>query len=122
MKVKFSRCNSNSLTNVPQVDGQLIYVKDTHEVYIDVGNDRNNITDFISKTNTTVFTPTGDYQPTTKKYVDDTIADALQAENTSFDPTGTGMESTNVEDAIIELNDKIGDLGNVLDDLNGEVI
>jgi len=71
MKVKFSRCNSNNLTNVPQVDGQLIYVKDTNEVYMDVGETRNNITDFISKTNTTAFTPTQDYHPATKKYVDD---------------------------------------------------
>ena len=47
MKVKFSRCNSNSLTNVPQVDGQLIYVKDTNEVYMDVGNNRNKISDVI---------------------------------------------------------------------------
>lgn len=47
MKVKFSRCNSNSLTNVPQVDGQLIYVKDTSEVYMDVGNSRNKLSDVI---------------------------------------------------------------------------
>lgn len=47
MKVKFSRCNSNSLANVPQVDGQLIYVKDTSEVYMDVGNNRNKLSDVI---------------------------------------------------------------------------
>ena len=28
MKVKFSRCTSSNLANVPQVDGQLIYIKD----------------------------------------------------------------------------------------------
>ena len=49
MKVKFSRCNSNNLTNVPIVDGQLIYVKDTKKVYMDVGNERNDISDFYNK-------------------------------------------------------------------------
>jgi len=47
MKVKFSRCTSNGLTNVPQVDGQLIYVKDTSEVYMDVGNSRNKLSDVV---------------------------------------------------------------------------
>ena len=36
-------------------------------------------TDVLTKTNTAAFTPTGDYQPATKKYVDDAIA-ALKAE------------------------------------------
>lgn len=52
MKVKFSRCNSNNLTNVPIVDGQLIYVKDTKKVYMDVGNERNDISDFYNKSAT----------------------------------------------------------------------
>ena len=47
MKVKFSRCSSNNLANVPQVDGQLIYTKDTSEVYLDVGNNRNKLSDVI---------------------------------------------------------------------------
>lgn len=41
MKVKFSRCTSSNLANVPKVDGQLIYTTDTGEVYLDVGNTRN---------------------------------------------------------------------------------
>ena len=32
---------------------------------------------FLSKTNTTAFTPTSDYNPATKKYVDDAIASAI---------------------------------------------
>lgn len=124
MKVKFSRCTSSNLAEVPQVDGQLIYTKDTNEVYLDVGNNRNKISDvimvanksgvvapvlnklyyetstdtlfkakvennttvwiditgatveyvdtnFLKKNNTTVYTPTQDYHPATKKYVDD---------------------------------------------------
>ena len=34
-------------------------------------------TNFLNKTNTTAFTPTADYQPATKKYVDDAISTAL---------------------------------------------
>ena len=40
MKVKFSRCQSNSLTDVPIIDGQLIFVKDNGECYLDVGSQR----------------------------------------------------------------------------------
>ena len=128
MKVKFSRCTSSNLANVPQVDGQLIYTKDTNEVYLDVNNNRNKISDvimvankstivtpvtsklyyetstdtlykakivendneeeivwiditgatvqyvdtnFLKKDNTTAYTPVDDYNPATKKYVDD---------------------------------------------------
>lgn len=124
MKVKFSRCTSSNLAEVPQVDGQLIYTKDTNEVYLDVGNNRNKISDvimvanksgvvapvlnklyyetstdtlfkakienntivwvditgatidyvdnnFLKKDNTTAYTPTQNYHPATKKYVDD---------------------------------------------------
>lgn len=47
MKVKFSRCSSNNLASVPQVDGQLIYTKDTGDVYLDVGNQRHKVSNFI---------------------------------------------------------------------------
>lgn len=30
--------------------------------------------DVLTKTNTTAFTPTGNYQPATKKYVDDSVS------------------------------------------------
>lgn len=73
MKVKFSRCTSSNLANVPRVDGQLIYVKDTQEVYMDVGNTRNNISDFLKKDNTTNYVPVNPYNPATKKYVDDQV-------------------------------------------------
>ena len=37
----------------------------------------NNQTQVLSKTNTTPYTPTGDYNPATKKYVDDSISAAI---------------------------------------------
>lgn len=36
-------------------------------------SNHNHDSSYLSKTNTTAFTPTGDYQPATKKYVDDNI-------------------------------------------------
>jgi hypothetical protein len=38
--------------------------------------------DVLTKTNTAAFTPTGDYQPATKKYVDDAIKAAIEKYNT----------------------------------------
>jgi hypothetical protein len=40
MRITFSRCNEDSLANVPIKDGQLIYVKDLNELYLDVGTTR----------------------------------------------------------------------------------
>lgn len=60
MKVKFIRCNSSNLANVPVVDGQLIYVTNTGDMYIDVGEGRIKQTDTDIKaqveTNTTELT------------------------------------------------------------------
>lgn len=271
MKVIHSRVNKNKLDTVPITDGQIIYVKDTHELYFDVNNTRTKATDiifvdtvverdaivapfqnkvycvlennklcrydgtnwvdlggdvtknyvdtnFIKKDNTTAFTPTGDYNPSTKKYVDDSIAaftplqsfptgtntngttqqffssinathpavgslflgrvnlsdmptgliqaevevevynngvlyatmrsadlapyvwycnsyayrgweaqSAPAAEHTSFDNTGTDLQATNVEDAIVELLGKIndiettiGEMDQLIDEINGE--
>lgn len=41
-----------------------------------------NTSDVLEKTNTTEFTPTADYQPATKKYVDDAIKAAIEKYNT----------------------------------------
>ena len=41
-----------------------------------------NSSNVLTKTNTAAFTPTGDYQPATKKYVDDTIKAAIEKYNT----------------------------------------
>lgn len=41
-----------------------------------------NSSNVLTKTNTAAFTPTGDYQPATKKYVDDTIKASIEKYNT----------------------------------------
>lgn len=135
MKVKFSRCNSNNLTNVPQVDGQMTFVKDTQEVYMDVGNNRTKVTDVIFKATLNALQADNNLLEsklyyvieTNKLYHYDSTSQNLEevkssAEETSFDNTGTELESDNVEDAIKELDTKIGDISSILDDLNGEVI
>ena len=47
-----------------------------------------NIADVLSKTNTTSYTPTGDYNPATKKYVDDSIS--------GFSTTLSGLTDTTI--------------------------
>lgn len=46
--------------------------------------------DVLTKTNAEVFTPTGEYQPATKKYVDDKVVSSGAADMTQavYDPTG----------------------------------
>lgn len=64
-----------------------------------------NLTNYISKTNTTSYTPTADYHPATKKYVDDKVAEGsgsgvdlsnyLAKDNTTeFTPTADYNPST----------------------------
>lgn len=47
MNVLHSRVSKANLGNVPVTDGQIILTKDTNEVYIDLGKNRNSISDFI---------------------------------------------------------------------------
>ena len=174
MKVQHSIVNNNKLNSVPVVNGQIVYVKDTHDLYFDVDNTRTKATDiifvdtlqerdaiqsptpnkvycvaetncfykyinnsweliggdvtksyvddnFLKKTNTTAFTPTENYHPATKKYVDDSLASYTPpAADVEFDNTGTEIEATTVEEAIIELNTKIGNLNTLIEEINGE--
>lgn len=123
MKIQFSRCTRNNLDNVPIRDGQLVFVKDTNEQYIDTNSKRSKLTDLmfipdrdtlnalqkpsdnklyyviadnsinfhcnnkwqtintvnmeniLTKDNEIPYTPTKDYHPATKKYVDDAVKD-----------------------------------------------
>lgn len=115
-KVTFIRTLKVDLPNLDRVNGQLIFVTDTKECYLDTASERIKISDVLNvvnkdnilnpdvtklyydeattklfryvgnqwidltgvresdvltKTNTTAFTPTADYHPATKKYVDD---------------------------------------------------
>lgn len=75
--------------------------------------DKANVNDVLTKTNATEFTPTSDYHPATKKYVDDFINDAFMMEyeindsdgGTLLDSNGQPILSrVNVTDAVSELD------------------
>lgn len=70
--------------------------------------------DVLTKTNTSSFTPTGDYQPATKKYADNIgygkVIDA-DSGTISNDLTGKGLNLTGV-DAEERVNRYFGNLGN----------
>lgn len=134
MNVIHSRCNKANLDTVPKKDGQVIYVKDTHELYFDVGNTRTKATDIIflatkqereglqNPLQNKLYFVLGEatlYFYDGSKWVSIT---ATSADKVSFDNTGTLLDATNVQTAIAELDSKIGDIGRVLDNINGEVI
>lgn len=54
-------------------------------------NDKANIVDVLTKTNTTVYTPTANYHPATKKYVDDNSV-AFKPFPAAFDTTHTTQD------------------------------
>lgn len=47
MNVLHSRVSKSNLDNVPITDGQIILTKDTNELYVDLGEKRSSISDFI---------------------------------------------------------------------------
>lgn len=131
MKVKFSRCKSNNLTEVPQVDGQLIFAKDTHDVYLDSGEERSKLTDIIFLD--TLEQKNNLENPLTNKlyYVaEDNLlyhfngtefkAVKVQAAESQFDNTDTTLQANNVQDAVTELDKKVGNINSLLDKINGD--
>ena len=115
MKVKFSRCTSSNLANVPQIDGQLIYTKDTGEVYLDVGNNRKKISDLIEVANKSSVV-----SPITSKLYYETSTDILykvkQVDGEIIWVDITGATKKYVDDLI---NSTVGNINNILDSING---
>lgn len=120
MKVKFSRCNSNELASLPTVDGQLTYVKDTGENYLDVGPTRNKITDIVFLDNDEALEQIENplsskfyYVKSSKKlmYYNGTDYDTLNEVDVSADDvhfTSTaGITATNVQDALEQIETKV---------------
>ena len=58
-------------------------------------NDKADTTDVLEKTNTTSYTPTWDYNPATKKYVDDAVSQAWGGDmlTTVYDPNGVWADA-----------------------------
>ena len=120
MKVKFSRCNSSDLASLPLVDGQLTYVKDTGENYLDVGATRNKISDMVFLDNDEALEQIENplsskfyYVKSSKKlmYYNGTDYDTLNevdvsAEDVHFTST-EGITATNVQDAFEQIETKV---------------
>lgn len=137
-KVTFIRTLKVDLPNLERVNGQLIFVTDTKECYLDTASERTKISDVLNvvnkdnilnpdetklyydeattklfryvgnhwidltgvresdvltKTNTTAFTPTADYHPATKKYVDDNCI--------PYQPFPTGLDTSHTTSAFM---------------------
>lgn len=133
MKVRFSRCNSSGLTNVPVIDGQMVYVKDTHDMYMDAGTTRTKVSDIIFLSSleerdaieTPIVAKIYFVLENLSLYIHNGttwVTVAGNAASTQFDNSGTGLQATTVQDAIIELCNKIGDISTALDTINGEVV
>ena len=56
--------------------------------------------DVLTKTNTTIYTPSANYNPATKKYVDDSINTALNAETTSTSYGKYTIQYNETEDSL----------------------
>ena len=68
----------NSKTGAVVLDADDISDTNTTNKFVTASDKSNwnakvNASDVLTKTNTTSYTPTGNYQPATKKYVDDSI-------------------------------------------------
>ena len=91
------------------------YVNQINETLIETKADKNNV---LEKDNTEAYTPTLEYHPATKKYVDDAVFNTGAADMTKavYDPTGRNT------DIFAYVDTKIGDINTALDNVNGEVI
>lgn len=66
-----------------------------------IGSTRINLSNYLAKDNQTLYTPSGDYNPATKKYIDD-IADDLDSD--------IGTLRTDMEEADAGLEEEINDI------------
>lgn len=91
------------------------YINQINETLIETKADKNNV---LEKDNTEAYTPTLEYHPATKKYVDDAVFNTGAADMTKavYDPTGRNT------DMFAYVDNKIGDINTALDNVNGEVI
>ena len=87
-------------------DGKLYYHNNTSVVEVGVSVDLSN---YLSKTNTTAFTPSADYHPATKKYVDDAVTSGGGYTDEQAQDAVGGMFSGNNETGItVTYNDTTG--------------
>ena len=134
MKVKFSRCNSNELASLPTVDGQLTYVKDTSENYLDVGTTRNKISDIVFLENDEALESVTE-PLSSKLYYVKTSNQLLHYNGTDFDTindfdvkaadvlftSSEQISATNVQEALEQINTKAVNNTTSITELTGDV-
>lgn len=91
-KIKLDNLDTNLSTKVDKVVGKDLSTNDFTSAYktkldnLDTNlSAKANTSAVLTKTNTIAFTPTGDYQPATKKYVDDHSSNVKLADNLTTD-------------------------------------
>lgn len=115
-EIKFRRCNKSTLNNVPVVDGQLIYVKDTLDSYLDVDSTRIKIGDIVFTDTLDNITPIENkiyYSTDTNElniYVNNKFINIQQGKSIKYDNTTSQVEPTNVQSAIDLIFTKLNEL------------
>lgn len=100
----FSGCNSNLKIYCEQGSYAETYAKDNNipVIYTDIDPSK-----YLTKDNTTEFTPTADYQPATKKYVDDSAATKVnKVEGKSLIDTGVANNISYADNSGLTLRSK----------------
>ena len=82
--------------------GEIINNIEDQEDLMQLLNDRPTLSQVLTKTNTTAFTPTASYHPATKKYVDDVLANI----NTWGQITGDIADQQDLQNELIKKQDK----------------
>ena len=116
MKYQLAKCKSTTLQDVPIVEGQIVYVEDTGDNYLDTNSTRLKISDIIfldSEAFKTTIVPTlnklyfiKDSQ--TLQIYNGTIWEEVVAKSVAskVSYTNTDLSAVNVQDALDEINNK----------------
>lgn len=112
---KYARISANDVeVKTYYADGTNGPVFVTHKL-----SEKVNSSNVLTKTNTAAFTPTGDYQPATKKYVDDIVIEAGGGDmlRTVYDKdkTGTVDDSKKLGGQLPSYYSKTTDIGTLAD-------
>lgn len=115
---------------VSLTDDVIVYTVSTPRKAVHKLSEKANTSDVLTKDNTTEFTPASDYQPATKKYVDDFIKCAFMMEYEINDSDGGAISDSdgqpilgrvdarvNVIDAVLKLGKKVERLEEAIGEL-----
>jgi len=115
-----------STPGTQNVYDEYMYINNSWEK---IGDTEIDLSNYIAKDNTTAYTPTGDYEPSTKKYVDDAVAniDVSGKEDKTNKTTTVTSSSTDTQYASAKavydyVEGRLGDIDTILTEiLNGSV-